>query len=279
MVGTILIYGTGFVGSAIYSSLVENDFSVLLRRLDMNIGLEEEIKFLEENEVSYVVNATGGSSVGRSVLMPMKDFDSNVRTVMYLVHLLKGYNRLTRLLHFSSAAVYGDQSSDVKKSLNSPYAQHKIIAEHILTTLFDDSKLCIVRPFSIYGIGLKKQIIWDAIEKLKQGGEEVIFYGTGEEKRSFVNINSVVEMTSFIIEEGCVGTYDLHGANEITISELLSILSRIIGFRGEIVFSGHVNDMSPRNLSKRVEKVPRTLGANISLEEGIKEVVLWSQND
>ena len=55
----------------------------------------------------------------------------------------------------------------------------------------------ILRLFSIHGIGLKKQIIWDACKNFKL--KKPIFRGTGLEKRDFLNIKDFTRLISIII--------------------------------------------------------------------------------
>lgn len=47
----------------------------------------------------------------------------------------------------------------------------------------------IIRPFSICGAGLKKQLLWDACNKFKNGITE--FWGTGQEKRDWISPSDV----------------------------------------------------------------------------------------
>ena len=51
--------------------------------------------------------------------------------------------------------------------------------------------LAIVRPFSIYGDGLKKQLLWDACQKLNQGNLD--FFGSGEEVRDWLHVKDLAE--------------------------------------------------------------------------------------
>ena len=44
-----------------------------------------------------------------------------------------------------------------------------------------------VRFFSLYGEGLRKQLLWDACTKLADGRLELTMFGTGEEKRDFMH--------------------------------------------------------------------------------------------
>lgn len=280
MVRSILIYGRGFVGTALFNYLLDSGFKVLLRSLDTSADIATERDFLSRNQIDYVINATGGSSVGNSVARPIDDFDSNVKTVAYLVRLLEDYNDVNCLLHFSSAAVYGDQCKESESYKLSPYAEHKRLAEYILLNSLQESKLCIVRPFSIYGVGLRKQVVWDAIEKIQKSEGEILFYGTGFEKRSFVNIKSVLSHVTCLLDNDLRGIHDIHGGAEHTISDLVNIICSILGFDGDVSFNGDVYDMSPRILSKEVVgSCNAKESGELDLINGIQEIIKWKENE
>jgi UDP-glucose 4-epimerase len=49
----------------------------------------------------------------------------------------------------------------------------------------------ILRPFSVYGPGLRKQLLWDAMQKADRGAFE--FFGSGRELRDWVYVSDLVE--------------------------------------------------------------------------------------
>ena len=277
MVDSILIYGEGFVGSSLYEFFRSQGKNVLIRRLDTSSSLLKERKFLTDNNIQVIVNTTWGSSVGKSVADPLRDFDSNVKTVMYLKYLLENVGLKIRLVHFSSAAVYGEQASDIAEPALSPYARHKVLAEDILTSSIEQSRLCIVRPFSIYGVNMTKQVVWDTFNKLNIDSEVVEFYGSGKEIRSFIYMTDVCSMLEVIVKNKLSGCYDLHGIEEVSIDNLVTMIADIVGYKGVIRFNGIVDDMSPRNLSVAVcEKID--IAQRVSLKSGLKNIYHWKLN-
>ena len=78
----------------------------------------------------------------------------------------------------------------------SDYGKTKLMAEKELLKVKNNS-IFILRIFSIYGIGLKKQIIWDACKKFKKN--ELTFRGDGNEKRDYLNINDFTKLSEKII--------------------------------------------------------------------------------
>ena len=123
-----------------------------------------------------ILHCAGGASVGFSVDSPAVDFDLTVRTTSHILEYIRVQSPATRLVYPSSAAVYGKVKSlpiseDTPLNPMSPYGTHKLMAE-TLCQLYSqqfDLSIAIVRLFSIYGMGLRKQLLWDACRKFEQG--------------------------------------------------------------------------------------------------------------
>ena len=63
----------------------------------------------------------------------------------------------------------------------------------------------ILRIASLYGDGLKKQLIYDACSKISKGINN--FYGTGREKRDFIHISDLVNIVSYFCTKGFSNQY------------------------------------------------------------------------
>ena len=109
------------------------------------------------------------------------------------------YAKDSQLVIPSSAAVYGqknEKSISVHDVLNpvSPYGNHKRICETLSKFYSNYYKLriSIIRLFSLYGPGLKKQLLWDACNKIYSGDQ--IYSGTGLEKRDWIYIEDAINL-------------------------------------------------------------------------------------
>jgi UDP-glucose 4-epimerase len=70
----------------------------------------------------------------------------------------------------------------------SQYGTHKLMAEQMVTSYsrqFGTSS-AIVRLFSLYGCGLRKQLLWDACCKF--ANDDINFMGTGDEVRDWLHV-------------------------------------------------------------------------------------------
>ena len=58
--------------------------------------------------------------------------------------------------------------------------------------------ITIIRPFSVYGNGLKKQLFWDICEKQLRN-KNIILFGTGKETRDFLHISDLLQLIDALL--------------------------------------------------------------------------------
>lgn len=162
-----------------------------------DVDLEALLTYAGEPDV--LVQCAGSGSVPFSVTHPIQDYHRSVSTTMAALEFVRTHAPRCRLVLPSSAAVYGTvhrmpiQVTDPLMPV-SPYGTHKKIAEEMCVSYgrhFDVSA-AIVRLFSVYGIGLRKQLVWDACTKLTSGPAE--FGGTGRELRDWLHIDDAAAL-------------------------------------------------------------------------------------
>jgi UDP-glucose 4-epimerase len=155
-----------------------------------------------------IFHAAGGSSVAESVTDPVRDFDRTVRTTALLLDTIRRAAPDALMMLPSSAAVYGIASNGPIKetaSVNpvSPYGLHKCMAEHLVKgahQLFG-LRSAIIRYFSIYGPGLRKQLLWDLAQKLSSRPKDIVLFGTGEETRDFLHVEDAAGLAVLVAEK------------------------------------------------------------------------------
>jgi len=144
-------------------------------------------------EPDVVVHCAGGSSVGASFHAPEADFQSTLGTLLSALEFIRLKAPAASLIYPSSAAVYGEVArlpihEDDPLRPASPYGTHKRMAEDLCRShaRHFGVKVAMVRFFSLYGEGLRKQLLWDACLKFFKG--EASFLGTGEELRDWLHV-------------------------------------------------------------------------------------------
>lgn len=152
-----------------------------------------------------VVHLAGGSSVGIAIDQPYGDFFRTVASTIELLEWLRLNSSKTHVVAVSSAAVYGgghqgliSEAAPLKPF--SPYGYHKLMMESLCRSYAETYGLqsVIARLFSVYGDGLRKQLLWDSCIKLNAGAEILKLGGTGEELRDWVHVNDVAAVLAQI---------------------------------------------------------------------------------
>lgn len=233
----------------------------------------------------YCINAGGNGNVGYSIQEPYRDFQSNTNDTASLLDALRRLQPNCRYVHISSAAVYGNPSSlPVKESAHckpmSPYGWHKWMSELICREYAElfHQPIAIVRPFSVYGPGLRKQIFWDTYQKYLLSPSQVELWGTGSESRDFIYIEDACKAMFLILEKADMHgeVYNLGSGVETRISEAVTKLFYSLQQQPHILFNGKQRAGDPLQWRADIGKLT-SLGfsADVSLDEGMKQLAEW----
>jgi UDP-glucose 4-epimerase len=150
-------------------------------------------------DVDLIVHCAGGGSVAASLADPPGDFARTVATTAAILDFARRRARPPRIVYPSSPAVYGAGAggamhADAALAPISPYGLHKKMAEDLCRfhAAHHGLPVAIVRLFSVYGAGLRKQLLWDACNKIAAGN--AVFAGTGDEVRDWLHIDDAVAL-------------------------------------------------------------------------------------
>jgi UDP-glucose 4-epimerase len=146
-----------------------------------------------------IFHCAGSGSVAYSVTNPYQDFQRTVSTTLAILEYARLQVPSAKVVLPSSAAVYGHAKrlptrEDDPLAPVSPYGVHKALSEQLCQSYSSHFGLAIsiVRLFSVYGIGLRKQLLWDACAKLRQ--HECSFSGTGDEARDWICVDDAAAL-------------------------------------------------------------------------------------
>jgi UDP-glucose 4-epimerase len=233
------------------------------------------------------INASGSGNVPYSMAHPFNDFDLNTVAVAKILDTIRKYQPLCKYLHISSAAVYGNPKrlpihEDDDIAPLSPYGFHKLMSETLCWEYYQIFHLpiVIIRPFSVYGNGLKKQLLWDICEKL-QSNKSISLFGTGNETRDFLHISDLTEMINKIVNNSpfeC-DVYNAATGTETSIRTIADIFEKKFPGAGSISFSGQEKKGDPLNWKADISRIA-ALGfkANANLEHAIVDYINWYGN-
>jgi UDP-glucose 4-epimerase len=297
---TILITGaTGFIGRYIASRFSNDGWNViglgssnLENELDTNLSCYKNIR-LPSSELSALirqvnpdvcVHCAGKSSVARSIYNPYDDFETNVHATFSLLDSLRLYSPQCSLIYLSSAAVYGNPKTLPIYEYQelepiSPYGFHKLMSEQLCKEFFKiyGLKTAIIRIFSAYGKGLKRQVIWDICQRaISQPTLEL--QGTGQETRDFIHADDIAEAVYIVCQKSIfeANIYNLASGKETTIKYLAELIISKLGKANSLIFNGMVPVGNPINWKANIsclEEIGFT--SKITLEQGISDYCEW----
>lgn len=231
-----------------------------------------------------IVHCAGSGSVGRSLSNPLEDFNRTVTSTAVVLEYMRFYNKDARLVYPSSAAVYGSAGDHPIKEKDairplSPYGYHKRMAEELCESYARNFglKIALIRFFSLFGRGLKKQLLWDACNKFICAESEVRFAGDGEETRDWVHINDAARLIIRLSQiDGGFDIYNGGCGRRVTVREVLGLVAKAFGNKRTVHFSGINKEGDPKFYRADMEKTfSLDWKPEISLEKGIKEYVQW----
>jgi len=231
---------------------------------DFITGACENVDFdrvFGEQHIDLVFHLAGGASVPASVRDPFSDFSSLLPgTARLVAHLIKRGSR-PHLIFFSSAAVYGNPeklpiSEDHPLKPISPYGIHKATAEAMLQQYARAYELpvSIMRIFSAYGPGLRKQILWDvgqrALQAVANKEKTIALHGTGSETRDFIYVSDLADAALLVASKppkSGLQILNVSSGSETSIAEVSEHLIASLGLNIEVNFNGNTRSGDPCN--------------------------------
>lgn len=155
--------GAGYIGSHTVLELLNEGYNVIvvdnlsnsskesLQRVKKITGkepifYEEDLlnkhaidQIFSKHEIDSVIHFAGFKAVGESVSMPLRYYDNNITSTLYLCELMEKHS-IKNIVFSSSATVYGDPESvpiteDFPLSATNPYGRTKLFIEYILKDL------------------------------------------------------------------------------------------------------------------------------------------------
>ena len=233
-----------------------------------------------------VFHAAGGASVGASLANSDRDRSRTVDSLRCTLEFLRTRAPQARLIYPSSAAVYGAAhdgpiAETATMAPISPYGAHKAKAEALIREAAGEFGLSavILRFFSIYGPGLRKQLLWELAGRLAAAPAEVELAGTGEERRDFLYIDDALALIGLAAGAPRGGEpLIVNGGSgrPASVREVAEGLAAAMGARSRITFNGHVREGDPTSLVADVSRA-KALGFEpaVPLKTGLERVASW----
>ncbi len=289
----ILITGiNGFIGSNCSKHFCENGYDVF----GIDIFGDDKENFIKgevntENLKSFnqefdtIIHLAGSGTVGASQKEPELERNKTVGSTEQIFEYIKKYNKNAKLIYSSSAAVYGDSYDRPIKETDklhpiSYYGQHKVEAEELCEKYYKEYGISsmVIRFFSIYGEGLKKQLLWDFTNRVNSNitNKSIPCFGTGKEKRDFIHIKDAVALIELIMNKDGYDIFNCGTGVPTEIDDVLKSICAEIDYTGGLIYDNINKQGDPKCLVADIFKAKKIgYSPEIAVSKGISQYVHW----
>jgi UDP-glucose 4-epimerase len=234
-----------------------------------------------------LIHCAGGGSVGAAARDPEADFRRTVVSSHDTLTFVRQRAPSARFILTSSAAVYGAANApslDEQRAVQpiSVYGAHKAASEALALGARQAFGVdtVILRFFSIYGEGLRKQLLWELSQRLARGERKLLLFGAGDEQRDFLEVEDAVRLVMMASDPALRPPAVLNaGAGEpISVRRAAETLASAFG-DAEIGFNGEIKPGDPFSLVADTTQL-RAFGfaPRVSFDDGVRRFANWARN-
>ena len=196
MLRALVTGGNGFIGSALLRAAPAARIQASgLVRGNTDYTPSGVAARVDATQADIVIHAAGSASVAASVADPAADYQNSVALTQLRLEGVRRSGRLPRVVIVSSAAVYGNPQrqpvgEDAVAAPISPYGRHKVQCEALLReyALAHGVPGLALRPFSLFGAGQKRLLVWELFRQHREAAE-VVLRGSGDEERDYLHVD------------------------------------------------------------------------------------------
>jgi len=243
--------------------------------------------FKNKNNASFksIFHLAGLAGVRRSLEIPEKYYDANLRGTLNILNLASHIN-VDSLVFSSTSSVYGGNKKSSKETDNlnpiSPYANSKLLAEKIckLYSISNNLNVSILRYFTVYGeAGRPDMSILRFIDNIFNGNP-ITIYGDGNQERDFTYIEDVCDATFKSSRLVDFNILNIGNSKPVKLNDIVNIIEKKLNKKAKIinepknnldVFKTHADNSRAMNLLKWVPV--------FNIEKGIESTVDWYINN
>ena len=297
----------GLVGSAITRGLEKRGYSNLLTRTHAELDLTDKAAvdaFFASERPEYVVLAAAKvGGILANDTYPADFLRENLEIQLNVIEASRNAG-VKRLLFLGSSCIYPKFCPQPIKEeylltgalepTNRAYALAKIAGVEMCWSYNRQygTKFVAAMPCNLYGIEdnfdlqtshVLPALMRKAVEAKRSGASSLTVWGTGTPRRELLHSEDLAEGALFLLESDDAVYAALINADgpplvnigtgeDVTIRELAELVSRAVGFDGQLVFDASKPDGTPRKLMDVSRMHDLGWHHRIGLEEGIRRV-------
>lgn len=243
--------------------------------------------FQNHTKIDGIINLAAKAGVRDSLIDPWSYYETNLTGTLNLLEMGR-HNDVKKFILASTSSIYGEnapyptsETADSSHPLQ-PYAASKKAAETLCHShhFLYGIDVTVVRYFTVYGPAGRPGMSMYRFNKWISEGETVHVFGDGTQTRGFTYLDDISQGTILALQKVGFEVINLGGHESISINDLIKKFEIEIGKPAKIKYSpAHPADMSASWAN--VKKAKRLLGwsPKVSLDEGIKQVVKWYQQE
>jgi GDP-L-fucose synthase len=299
--------GAGFLGRVVCEKLRQRGCpagNILVpRRAQFDLTHEADVKRLyaemKPEVVMHLAAEVGG--IGANMDNPGRFFFANMAMALHLIEHAR-INAIDRFVQVGTICSYpkftpvpfkeDDLWKGYPEETNAPYGIAKKAALVMLDAYHRQYGLrgAYVLPVNLYGphdnfdlhtSHVIPSLIRKCIAAIDEGRDHIVCWGTGNVSREFLYVDDAAEGILRAVE-----TMDepvpinLGTGMEITINNLVQLIARLTGFKGEIRWDASKPDGQPRRCldTQRARKILKW-NAQVGFEEGLQRTIDWWRSE
>ena len=294
---------TGLVGGSIHRTLRAEGFTHILVRGSDELDLTDQAatrRFFDRERPEVVIDAA--AKVGGIMAnwgFPWEFLERNLLIELNLIGEAFRHE-VRRLVFLGSSCIYPREAQQPLKEeylltgpleeTNRAYAIAKIAGIEMCRSLNREygTDYLSLMPTNLYGPGdnfdLESSHVLPAMIRkfhdAKEGGGEVTLWGSGAPRREFLYVEDVGRAISFCLRHVHAtdvpdGLLNVGCGEDLTIRELASIVARVVGYEGPVVWDDSRPDGTPRKLMDVGRITSLGWAPQVGLEDGIRLTYEW----
>ena len=293
--------GSGFLGSYVVDNLRRKGCKDIFipRSKDYNLVENEAvIKLYRETKPDLVIHlAANVGGIGANRANPGLFFYNNLMMGVQMmeqgrIHGVQKFVAIGTICAYPKYAPVPFKEEDLwngyPEETNAPYGLAKkmlLVQAQAYREQYSLNAIYLL-PVNLYGPGdnfdfssshVIPALIKKCLDAVEKGEKYIEVWGTGKATREFLYIEDAAEGIVLATEHyNGAEPVNLGAGSEIPIGELVSLIVKLTGFRGEILWDDTKPDGQPRRLldTTRAEKY-FGFKAKMDFEEGLRKTIQW----
>lgn len=294
----------GMVGSAIWTTLINNGYTNLLGVTSQDLDLRDQSKvekFFDavQPEYVFVAAATVGGIIANSTKQAEFIYN-NLQIQNNLIHMSYTHS-VKKLLFLGSSCIYPK------------FAPQPIKEEHLLTGLLEPTndayaiakiagiKMCqsykhqygsnyiSAMPCNLYGDNdnfdlTSSHVLPALIRKFHEAKinntPDVVCWGTGSPFREFLYVDDLADACLFLMNnyDGSLHINVGYGS-DLSIREAVYLVKDVVGYEGEVVWDTSKPDGTPRKLMDSSRICSMGWKPKTNFKDGLEKTYSWFKNN